>query len=70
MKETDIEFYVGILPQDFDAFKVLSEKANTEIIKSYDDPHGYFVTILKGSWDSYKELSTNSLVKSIEHFQE
>jgi hypothetical protein len=70
-----ILFYVGILPQDFDAFKVLAENANAEIINSYDDPYGYFVTVLKGSWDSYEKLLSNTsvdnpLVKSIEHFEE
>jgi hypothetical protein len=70
MELEKIEFYVGTLKEDFDTLKILSEKAQAEIINSYDDPYGYFVSVLRGTWDSYKELSTNPLVKSIEHFQE
>jgi len=66
-------FYVGIDPKDELEFKSelyllnedCDEKYNTFITGEYDDPHGYYTYILKGTIDSYKCFLRKPYVKSL-----
>jgi hypothetical protein len=73
-----ITFYVGILPED--SQELLSfvsslnedadEKFSASIVGTFNDPHGYFEYVIKGTWDCYKCFMNRNFVKSLNHYEE
>lgn len=73
-----ITFYVGILPEDkqelLSYVSLLNEDSDQKFLASiqgtFDDPHGYFEYIIKGSWECYKCFLDRAFVKSLNHYEE
>jgi hypothetical protein len=73
-----ITFYVGILPEDkqellsfvSDLNEDSDHKFYASIEGTFDDPHGYFEYVIKGTWDCYKCFFNRSFVKSLNHYEE
>ena len=75
---TYIEFYIGINPENtaefmdiFDAINDVTE-SDMDLLHEFDDPHGYYTYIIKGTWEQY-ELFLNhkdSIIKSVNHYEE
>jgi hypothetical protein len=43
-----------------------------ELLHEFDEPHGYYTYIIKGTWEQY-ELFLNhdaSIIKSVNHYEE
>jgi len=79
MKLNPIEFYIGIIPEDqqllLNLLYSLNEddvdpNYNAHILKEFDDPHGYYNYVIRGTWKSYKCFIGKPFVKSLEHFEE
>lgn len=70
MENNKIQFFVGILPTDRD--KLISDINKFGWIKEneYDDPDGYYMFVMRGSWDDYNVMNKLDYKKSIEHFEE
>lgn len=80
MENKRFNYYVGIEYKDkalFDEF-ILALNTETdnsyhvEVVNKFDDPHGYHVLVVKGTWNSYTKFITmrNSFCKSLEHFED
>jgi hypothetical protein len=68
---SQITFYVGAAKtESLKLFKQLKSIKCLEILNNYDDPYGYYEFVCKGSWDTYKKISTSPYVKSLSHFEE
>jgi hypothetical protein len=73
-----IYFYVGIIPSDEGDLKEFihnmiedsDQKYFVEIIKEYDDPHGYHTYQLRGTWDAYRCFMNRPFIKSLSHDEE
>jgi hypothetical protein len=75
---TFIEFYIGINPEDSAEFMDIFDSVNNvtepdmELLHEFDEPHGYYTYIIKGTWEQY-ELFLNhdaSIIKSVNHYEE
>jgi hypothetical protein len=73
-----VEFFVGINPEDrcdLEDFiyylNSLSDPINhVAVINEFDEPDGYYMYTIHGSWAAYNKLKSCTYVKSIEHFEE
>jgi len=74
-----ITFYVGILPEDgqelLNFVSSLNDddtdsKFNASISGTFDDPHGYFEYVIRGTWECYKCFLGKKFVKSLNHYEE
>jgi hypothetical protein len=74
-----INFYVGILPEDENHFWSIIHNLNEAdtdlkfeavVLNKFDDPDGYLSFTVFGSWDAYKCFANDTLIKSLEHFEE
>jgi len=79
MKLNRIEFYVGIIPEDHQLFSSLLHTLNEDdvdpnynahILNEFDDPHGYYTYVIRGTFESYKCFIGQPFIKSLEHFEE
>ena len=75
---TKFEFYVGVLPQNVQEFKmyvreintILPEEDHVSVGNSFDELDGYYTFCCTGTWSTYKAFAETDFVKSLEHFQE
>ena len=73
-----ITFYVGIDPTDEQILRdfvySLNEDADEKYFASiggtFDDPHGYYEFVIRGSWKCYECFQGQSFVKSLNHYEE
>ena len=73
-----IIFYVGILPEDSQVLlsyissinEDVNENESATIEGTFDDPHGYFEYVIKGTWDCYHRFLGKPFVKSLSHYEE
>ena len=68
-----MEFFVGILPEDKSRLVDFLIDIGVSIKNEYDDPHGYYIYVIDGTWEQYNLLmaeTDNSFVRSLEHFEE
>lgn len=75
---TRFEFYVGVLPQDVQEFKMyvheingtLPEADRVSVGNSFDEHDGYYTFCCAGTWSTFNAFTETDFVKSLEHFQE
>jgi hypothetical protein len=79
-----VEYYVGILPEDFNKFEEYVEYLNddahcdwkfkVDVLNEFDDPDGYYTFQIRGYWDSYNKFleqsKNNGFVRSLTHYEE
>lgn len=79
MKSTEkILFYVGINPIDEQTLRTFvyslnedaDEKYYASIEGTFDDPHGYYEFVIRGTWECYRCFQGQSFVKSLTHYEE
>ena len=79
MTSDRIQFYVGINTKDYVLFESLTSKMNHEnseskfnvdLVNKYEDPYGYEIYVLTGTWDAYRCFINEPFVKSLEHFED
>jgi hypothetical protein len=70
--QDNIEFFAGIIPHDERQFEnfikyLMKEDVPVEIKGYYNDPDGYHMYTIHGSWDTYKKFQDYRVIKSLSH---
>lgn len=70
--QDSIEFFVGINPQDERQFEnfikyLMKEDVPVEIKGYFNDPEGYHMYTIHGSWNTYEKFQDYRVVKSLSH---